>query len=96
MAPLENVEIYRGNDGFQGPPPRSPPGLGLSIFRASCPKLGARSSAPQCVAGSDVAERQRGVATDDVAKRMAQATKTKRGETPAAGWIEGPPRRGGG
>ena len=59
-------------------------------FRASCPKLGARSSAPQCVAGSDVAERQRGVATDDVAKRMAQATKTKRGETPAAGWIEGP------
>ena len=65
-------------------------------FRASCPKLGARSSAPQCVAGSDVAEQQRSVATDDVAKRMAQTTKTKRGETPAAGWIEGPAPRGGG
>ena len=65
-------------------------------FRASCPKLGDRSSAPQCVAGSDVAEQQRSVATDDVAKRMAQTTKTKRGETPAAGWIEGPAPRGGG
>ena len=91
-----------GNNKRTAPPgtpphPPPPPHNKSTIFRASCTKRGARSSAPQCVAGSDVAERQGAQRCD---RRRGEANdaddETKRGKTPAAGWIEGPPPGGGG